>query len=66
MTNLIEALKDRFGVSSIAGLGICIVIHGEELDLDWILEFFEQKHRFEGTFLDGHPVLLVRLEASAQ
>ena len=66
LTDLISELRERFGVSSIAGLGVCIVIHGEELDLDWILAFFEQKHRFEGTFLDGHPVLLVQLEASAQ
>ncbi len=42
--------------------GDCLVIPGEELDLDWVLLFLEEGYRFEGTRLDGYPVILVQLK----
>lgn len=60
--NLIAELQEKFAVLPTADLGDCIVIPGEELDLDWILSFFELGYRFEGAFIDGRPVLLVQLK----
>jgi len=62
-----EDLKQKFAVLSVENLGDCIAIPGEQLDLDWILMFLEEGYRFEGTRLDGHPVVLVlvkKLEVS--
>ena len=60
-------LKRKFAVLPVDDMGDCIVIPGEQLDLDWILLFLEEGYRFEGTRLDGHPVVLVlvkKLEVS--
>jgi hypothetical protein len=46
---------------SVEDLGDCIAIPGEQLDLDWILMFLEEGYRFEGSRLDGHPVVLVQV-----
>jgi len=54
-----DDLKQKFAVLPVEDLGDCIVIPGEHLDLDWILMFLEEGYRFEGTRLDGHPVVLV-------
>jgi hypothetical protein len=62
---LIGELKARFGTTHVEDLGDCIVIPGDELDLDWLLELFELGHRFEGTFLDSHPVIIVKLDIIA-
>ena len=62
-----DDLKRNFDVLPVKDMGVCIVIPGEELDLDWILMFLEEDYRFEGTRLDGHPVVLVlvkKLEVS--
>jgi hypothetical protein len=61
-------LKKRFGITPCEGLGDCVVIFGDLLDLDWILMFLEEGYRFEGTRLNGHPAVLVsvkKLEVSA-
>jgi hypothetical protein len=39
-----------------------MIIPRDELDLDWFLSFSELGHRFQGTFLDGHPAVLVQLK----
>jgi hypothetical protein len=60
----IEGLKQRFAVLPVEDAGFsgdCIIIPGEELDLDWILLLLEEDYRFEGTRLDGNPVVLVQL-----
>ena len=57
-----EDLKQKFAVLPVEGLGECIVIPGEQLDLDWILMFLEEGYRFEGSRLDGHPVVLVQVK----
>ena len=57
-----DDLKAKFVVLPVKGLGDCIVIPGEALDLDWILMFLEEGYRFEGFRLDGHPVVLVQVK----
>jgi hypothetical protein len=57
----IEDLKQMFAVLTVDDLGDCIAIPGEQLDLDWILMFLEEGYRFEGSRLDGHPVVLVQV-----
>lgn len=57
-----EDLRKRFEVMMFSGLGNCIIIPGELLDLDWILMFLEEGYRFEGTRLDGYPVVLVKVQ----
>lgn len=57
-----EDLKQNFAVLSVEDLGDCIVIPGEQLDLDWILMFLEEGYRFEGIHLDGHPTILVQIK----
>lgn len=58
----LEDFKRKFAVSSVEGLGDCVVIPGEQLDLDWILMFLEEGYRFEGLRLDGQPVVLVKVK----
>jgi hypothetical protein len=58
----IEDLKQKFAVLTVDDLGDCIAIPGEQLDLDWILMFLEEGYRFEGSRLDGHPVVLVQVK----
>jgi hypothetical protein len=58
----IEDLKQKFAVLPVDDLGDCIAIPGEQLDLDWILMFLEEGYRFEGSRLDGHPVVLVQVK----
>ncbi len=58
----VEDLKQQFGVMPCKDLGDCIVIPGELLDLDWVLMFLEEGYRFEGTRLDGYPVVLVSVK----
>ncbi len=65
---LIVELQARFAVlpvDDVAFCGDCIVIPGEELDLDWLLVLLEEGFRFEGTLLDGHAVVLVQLKPVA-
>ena len=57
-----DDLKQKFAVLPVEDLGDCIAIPGEQLDLDWILMFLEEGYRFEGSFLDGHPVVLVQVK----
>jgi hypothetical protein len=57
-----DDLKRKFAVLPVENLGDCIAIPGEELDLDWILLFLEEGYRFEGTFLDGYPFVLVQVK----
>jgi hypothetical protein len=57
-----EDLKQKFTVLPVEDLGDCIAIPGEELDLDWILMFLEEGYRFEGSRLDGHPIVLVQVK----
>ncbi len=57
-----DYLKQKFAALPVEGLGDCIAIPGEELDLDWILIFLEEGYRFEGTFLDGQPFVLVQVK----
>ncbi len=59
---LINKLKQQFSTVALKDLGVCIVIPGEFLDLDWILVFLEEGYRFEGTRLDGKPVVLVQIK----
>jgi len=59
---LFDDLKRKFIVLSVEDLGDCIAIPGEQLDLDWILMFLEEGYRFEGSRLDGHPVVLVQVK----
>lgn len=56
---IFEDLKRQFGVLPCEDMGDCIVIPAEQLDLDWVLLFLEEGYRFEGTRLEGHPVVLV-------
>jgi hypothetical protein len=56
-----DDLKQKFAVLPVENLGNCIAIPGEELDLDWILMFLEEGYRFEGSFLDGYPFILVQV-----
>jgi hypothetical protein len=63
---LMEELKEKFHVTRVEDLGDCLVIPGDELDLDWLLSFFELGHRFEGTFLDGNPTVLVQLKQTLE
>jgi hypothetical protein len=58
----VDDLKRKFAVLPVEDLGDCIAIPGEELDLDWILMFLEDGYRFEGSRLDGHPVILVQVK----
>ena len=58
----IDDLKQKFPILSVVDLGDCIAIPGEELDLDWILMFLEEGYSFEGSRLDGHPVVLVQVK----
>jgi len=60
--NAIDDLKQKFAVLPVENLGDCIVIPGEQLDLDWILMFLEEGFRFEGTRLDSRPVVLVQVK----
>jgi hypothetical protein len=60
--NTIDDLKQKFAVLPVEDLGDCIAIPGEQLDLDWILMFIEEGYRFEGSRLDGHPVVLVKVK----
>ena len=53
-------LKWEFAVLIVRDLGDCIAIPGEQFDLDWILMFLEEGYRFEGSRLDGYPVVLVQ------
>ena len=55
-------LKQKFAVLPVEDFGDCIVIPGQELDLDWILMFLEEGYRFEGTRLDSRPVVLVQVK----
>lgn len=57
-----DDLKRNFAVLAVENLGDCIAIPGEDLDLDWILMFLEEGYRFEGTFLDGFPFVLVQVK----
>ena len=57
-----DDLKQKFGVLPVEDLGDCIAIPGEQLDLDWILMFLEEGYRFEGSILDGQPVVLVQVK----
>jgi hypothetical protein len=57
-----DDLKQKFAVLPVENLGDCIAIPGEELDLDWILMFLEEGYRFEGSFLDGYPFVLVQVK----
>jgi hypothetical protein len=57
----IDDLKQKFAILPVEDLGECITIPGEQLDLDWILTFLEEGYRFEGSRLDGHPVVLVQV-----
>jgi hypothetical protein len=57
-----DDLKRKFAVFPVEDLGNCIAIPGEQLDLDWILMFLEEGYQFEGTRLDGHPVVLVQIK----
>ena len=59
---IVGDLRERFRVSYVKGLGDCLIIPGEQLDLDWILLFLEQGYRFEGTRLDGVPTVLVQIK----
>jgi hypothetical protein len=58
----LEDLKQKFAVLPVEDLGDCIAIPGEQLDLDWILMFLEEGYRFEGSRLDGQPVVLVQVK----
>jgi len=58
----IDDLKQKFAILPVVDLGDCIAIPGEQLDLDWILLFLEEGYRFEGTRLDGRPVVLVQVK----
>ena len=58
----VNDLKRKFAVLPVEDLGDCIAIPGEELDLDWILMFLEEGYRFEGSRLDGHPIVLVQIK----
>jgi hypothetical protein len=60
-TSIIDDLKQKFATLPVDSLGECIAIPGEQLDLDWILMFLEEGYRFEGSRLDGHPVVLVQV-----
>ena len=55
-------LKHKFAVLPVEGLGDCVVIPGEQLDLDWFLMFLEEGYRFEGFRLDGQPVVFVQVK----
>ena len=55
-------LKQKFAVLHVEDLGDCIAIPGEQLDLDWILMILEEGYRFEGSRLDGEPVVLVQVK----
>ncbi len=55
-------LKRKFAVFPVEGLGDCVVIPGEQLDLDWVLMFLEEGYRFEGLRLDGQPAVLVQIK----
>ena len=57
-----DDLKQKFAILPVDDLGDCIVIPGEELDLDWILMFLEEGYRFEGSLLDGHPFVFVQIK----
>ena len=57
-----DDLKRKFIVLPVEGLGDCIVIPGEQLDLDWILMFLEEGYRFEGSLVDGYPFVLVQVK----
>jgi hypothetical protein len=57
-----DELKQKFAVLPVKDFGDCIAIPGEQLDLDWILMFLEEGYRFEGSRLDGHPVVLVQVK----
>ena len=49
----LKDLKRRFPVFPVEGMGDCVVIPGEQLDLDWFLMFLEEGYRFEGLRIDG-------------
>jgi hypothetical protein len=57
-----DDIKHKFPTLPVEDLGDCIVIPGEELDLDWILMFLEEGYRFEGSLLDGHPFVFVQIK----
>jgi hypothetical protein len=56
-----DDLKQKFVILPVDGLGDCIAIPGEQLDLDWILMFLEEGYRFEGCLVDGYPFVLVQV-----
>jgi hypothetical protein len=60
-----DDLKRKFPVLPVDELGDCILIPGEQLDLDWILMFLEEGYRFEGSLLDGQPFVLVQVKPMA-
>ncbi|MCW4018023.1 MAG: hypothetical protein NWF00_05005 [Candidatus Bathyarchaeota archaeon] len=61
----VKDLVQRFAVFPVVEgsvlSGDCIIIPGEELNLDWIPMFLEEGYRFEGTRIDGYPVVLVQV-----
>jgi hypothetical protein len=57
-----DDLKEKFLVLPVDGLGDCVAIPGEELDLDWILMFLEEGYRFEGCLLEGYPFVFVQVK----
>ncbi|HSV49298.1 MAG TPA: hypothetical protein VLH35_03200 [Candidatus Acidoferrales bacterium] len=59
---IIDELKQQFLTISLDDWGVCVVIPGEALDLDWVLVLLEEGYRFEGTRLDGKPVVLVQVK----
>jgi len=59
---IVDVLKKRFPVFEVADLGKCLAIPAEDFKPEWVLDFFKQCYRFEGTRIDGIPAVLVKIK----
>lgn len=59
---IIDELKKRFPVFTVADFGECLTIPGDDFEPNWTLELLKQGYRFEGTRIDGIPTVLVQLK----